>query len=38
MAPAVEIAIFPANEAYRKDQSIIYPLFDIIAETKGALG
>lgn len=30
--PAIEIVTFPASEAYLKDPSVAFPVFDIVEE------
>ena len=38
MAPAVEVLLFEANDAYRSDPSIINPTLDFVADWKGSAG
>ncbi|KAA1475682.1 hypothetical protein DENSPDRAFT_853158 [Dentipellis sp. KUC8613] len=38
LKPVVEVLIFRASEAYRSDQTVIYPAFDIVGDWKGSLG
>ena len=34
----VEIANWPANDAYKADSTVLNPALEIIAKSKGALG